>query len=122
VKIEEPFFTLKIRPGLLPEQWKLVASALIRIAIDPPRSQAELRRVAVRTALAQYSGSRYARAKALEGEYRRYIAGPWRLERDLETLPDPRSAERVLLHRLARLNEGASLCWRHIIRIAGAVA
>jgi hypothetical protein len=37
-------------------------------------------------------------------------------------LPHPRTTERVLLHRLARLNAGRSLCWRQIIRIAGAVA
>ena len=116
MKIEEPFFTLKIRPGLLPEQWKLVASALIRIAIDPPRSQAELRRVAVRTALAQYSGSRYARAKALEGEYRRYLSSGWPRECGLETLPDPRTSKHVCLHRLARL--GAPSSWRQLFDIA----
>jgi hypothetical protein len=119
--IEEPYFSLKIRPGLSPEQWNGVASALIRIAIDPPRSQIELRRVAVRTALAQYAGSRYARAGKLAAQFQTYIAGPWKREKALEALPEPRSTERVLLHRLARLNEGRPLGKRQLDRIAGSV-
>jgi hypothetical protein len=98
------------------------AHALFRILIDPPRPQAERRRVAVRQCLALYSGARSTRAKMLERRYRGYLAAGWLRERDLETLPEPRSTERLLLHRLARVNEGRALCWRHIIRIAGAVA
>jgi hypothetical protein len=122
MKIEAPFFTLRIRHGLSPEQWNEVASALCRIAIDPPQSPRHRRAVAVRAALNLYSGSRYNRAMELERRYRAYLASGWLRERDMETLPEPRSVERVLLHRLARLNEGRALCWRHIIRIAGAVA
>jgi hypothetical protein len=79
---------------------------------------AERRRVAVRTAMSLYEGSPSRRAKILERQYRAYLASAWRLERDLESLPHPRSTERVLLHRLARLNEGASLCWRRIFDVA----
>jgi hypothetical protein len=114
--IEEPFFTLRIRRDLSPEQWNEVASALCRIAIDPPRPVVELRRVAILAAMNLYSGSRSARAKRLEREYRRYLAGPWRLERDLESLPDPRVAQHVLLHRLARL--GAPSGWRQLFDVA----
>jgi hypothetical protein len=65
-----------------------------------------------------YSGARSNRAKQLERQYRAYLAANWRLESDTETLPEPRSVERVLLHRIARLNEGASLSWRQIFDIA----
>jgi hypothetical protein len=115
----EPFFRLWIRPGLSDEQRNGVHSAICRIMIDPPRSQAELRRVAVRTALAQYQGAPHGRTKQLERQYRAYLASGWLRERDMETLPEPRSVERVLLHRLARLNEGSSLSWRQLLRIAG---
>jgi hypothetical protein len=69
-----------------------------------------------------YEGSVSRRAKELERRYRDYLASGWRRERDLEELPAPRSIERLLLRRLARVNDGRALCWRHIIRIAGAVA
>jgi hypothetical protein len=118
VKIEEPFFTLKIRPGLSPEQRMEVNSALCRIAIDPPRSDAERKRIAIRAAMNLYEGSPFSRANQLADRYRAYLASGWNRERDLESLPDPRSAERTLLHRLARLNDGASLGWRQILRLA----
>jgi hypothetical protein len=116
VLIEEPFFTLRIRPSLSPEQWNEVASALCKIAIDPPRPLAERRVVCVRTALAQYRGSQSARCKVLERRYRGYLASGWPRERDLEELPEPRSTERVLLHRLAKL--GAPSSWRQLFDIA----
>jgi hypothetical protein len=68
--------------------------------------------------MAQYQGAPSRRAKELERQYRAYLATGWRCERNLETLPEPRSVERVLLHRIARLNEGASLSWRQIFDIA----
>jgi hypothetical protein len=79
---------------------------------------AERRAVAVRTAMSLYDGPLSRRAKELERQYRGYLASGWPRERDLETLPEPRLTERVLLHRLARLNEGASLSWRRIFDIA----
>jgi hypothetical protein len=122
MKVEGVKFRFWLDPRASAEERGEAAHAICRYLVDPPRPQAERRRVAVRRALNLYAGSLSGQAKRLEREYRRYLAGPWRLERDMETLPEPRSTERVLLHRLARLNEGASLCWRHIIRIAGAVA
>jgi hypothetical protein len=99
--VEGPFFTLKIRPGLSAEERGEVAHAICRFLIDPPRSQAELRRVAIRTAMALYEGP--IRAKELERRYRAYLASGWLRERDLETLPEPRSTERVLLRSDAGL-------------------
>ena len=85
--IEEPFFTLKIRPGLSPEQWADVAHALCKIAIcPPPRPQAERRRVAVLSMMNLLSGSRSARAKQLAANYAKYLAGAWPREQALEEL------------------------------------
>jgi hypothetical protein len=116
--VEGPKFRLWISPNLSSEEFNEAASAICRILVDPPQSPRHRRSVAVRTAMSLYSGSRYARAKTLESRYRSYLAGPWRLERGIETLPDPRSAERVLLHRLARCNGGHSLGWRQLFDIA----
>jgi hypothetical protein len=118
MKIETPYFSLKLRPGLTAEQRGEVAHAICRILVDPPRSNAELRRVAVRTAMAQYHGAPTRRAKELEAKFRNYLASGWRLERDLETLPEPRSVGRALLHRLARITGGRSLCWHTIYDVA----
>jgi hypothetical protein len=117
MKVEGPRFSLWFAPDISPDE-----SAICRYLIDPPRPLAERRRVAVRQALAQYSGSRFARAEQLAARYQTYLAGAWKREKALEGLPEPRSAERCLLHRIATLNAGRALCWRHIIRIAGAVA
>jgi hypothetical protein len=119
MKVEEPFFTLKIRPGLTRDQWNEMGSAICRILVDPPQSPQHRRAVAVRQALNLYSGARSNRAKQLAARYQTYLASSWRRERDLETLPEPRSTERVLLHRLARTNAGRSLRWRQLLRIAG---
>jgi hypothetical protein len=111
-----------LAPGASAEERREAAHAICRHLIDPPRPQAELRRVVIRTALNLYEGSVSRRAKELERRYWDYLASGWRRERDLEELPAPRSIERLLLRRLARVNDGRALCWRHIIRIAGAVA
>jgi hypothetical protein len=121
MKIEGSGFTLDIRPGLDPEQLANVARALCRIVIDPPRSKKQLQRVAIRTALMNLcEGSDSGRAKQLADRYRSYLAGAWPREREMEALPEPRSTERLLLHRLARIHEGRSLCWRQFLRLAGA--
>jgi hypothetical protein len=99
--LETPWFKVWIDPDLPPDKRSESISAIIRYCIDPPRPQAERRRVAVRTAMAQYRGSASGRAKELERRYRSYLASGWPRERDLETFPGPRSTERVLLHRLA---------------------
>jgi hypothetical protein len=122
VKIEGPKFRLWLAPNLTAEERGEAAHAICRFLVDPPRPQAERRRVAVRTALAQYQGSPSRRAKELGRRYRAYLASGWRHERDLETLPEPRSTERVLLHRLGRLNGGRSLCWRQLFDIATGVS
>jgi hypothetical protein len=117
--LETPSFKVWIDPDLPPEKRSESISAILRYCLDPPRPQAERRRVAIRQALAQYSGARYNRAKQLESRYRAYLAGAWLRERNLVDLPDPRSSEKVCLHRLARCNAGRSLCWRQLLRIAG---
>jgi hypothetical protein len=119
MKIEGPRFRIWLAPDISAEERAEAAHALFRHLIDPPRPPAELRRVAIRTAMAQYQGAPYNRATQLADRYRSYLASGWLRERDLEKLPEPRSVERVLLHRLARLNEGASLRWRQILRIVG---
>lgn len=119
MKVEQALFTLRIRPGLSAEQWNEVASAICRILIDPPQSPRHRREVAVRQALNLYSGARSNRAKQLASRYRSYLASGWLRECDLETLPQPRSVERALLHRLARCNGGWPLSWRSILRITG---
>jgi hypothetical protein len=118
MKIEGPRFSVWLAPDITVEERAEAAHALFRHLIDPPRSNAELRRITIRTAMAQYSGARSNRAKRLENDYRNYLASVWLRERDLETLPDPRSASRVFLHRLARLNRGRSLGWRQLFDIA----
>jgi hypothetical protein len=122
VKIEDPFFTLKIRPGLTAEQWREVASGLIKIAVDPPRSQAEQRRVAVRAALGPLGPYRRhaaisRRAAELARRYGEYLGNGWKRERNLADLPEPSSTERRLLHRIARLNNGRALCAKQFLRI-----
>jgi hypothetical protein len=119
MKVDEPLFRLWIKPGISVEERAEVAHAICRFLVDPPRPVAERRRVAVRQALNLYSGARSSRAKELERKLKAYLAGGWRLERDLGTLPEPRSVERVCLHRLARLNNGRSLGRRQLDRIAG---
>jgi hypothetical protein len=116
--LETPSFRVWIDPDLSPEKRTESISAIFRYCLDPPRPPVERRRVAIRQAMAQYQGAPSRRAKELERQYRGYLAANWRLERDMETLPEPRSVERVLLHRIARLNEGASLSWRQIFDIA----
>jgi hypothetical protein len=122
MRVEGPKFRLWFAPNLSPEEFNEAASAICRILIDPPQSPRHRRAVAVRQALAIYRGATSRRAKQLADRYRSYLASGWLRERGMEMLPEPRSTERVLLHRLARLNAGRSLCWRQIIRIAGAVA
>jgi hypothetical protein len=116
---DEPLFRLWIKPGLSAEEWAEAAHAIARILVDPPRPMAERRRVAVRQCLAQYQGARSNRAKMLEHRLKSYLTSGWRLEHDMETLPEfLRTPERTCLHRLAKLNKGASLSWRQIYDIA----
>ena len=35
----------------------------------------------------------------------------------METLPEPRSTERVLLHRIGKFNSGQGLCARQLLQI-----
>jgi hypothetical protein len=86
--------------------------------IDPPRSRDELKRVAVRTALMNLcEGTVSHRAKQLEQKYRAYLRAGWKREKGLDQLPDPRSVERTLLHRLAKL--GCASSWSQLLRYAG---
>jgi hypothetical protein len=101
MKIETPYFSLKLRPGLTAEQRGEVAHAICRILIDPPRPQTELRRVAVRTAMAQYEGSKSRRAKELERHYANYLASGWRIERDLENPHRGHRGPRLHIQRTA---------------------
>src|SRR5580692_8767591 len=95
-----------------------VNSAICRILVDPPQSPKHRRAVAVRQCLALYNGARSNRARQLESRFRLYLSGAWLRERDTESLAHPRSTEKVLLHRLARCNDGQPLCWRQLLRIA----
>jgi hypothetical protein len=72
------------------------------------------RGIAIRQALAIYEG----RAKELERQLESYLTSGWRLERDLETLPESASSERKILHRLARTNFGRPLSRQRISDIA----
>jgi hypothetical protein len=119
LKIEGPKFSFSLASNASVEERAEAAHVICRILVDPPRPHDELRRVAIRTALAQYQGAPSARAKQLARNYATYLSNGWLRECGLETLPDPRSTGRTLLHRLARLNEGASLGWRQILRVAG---
>jgi hypothetical protein len=109
VKIEDQLFRLWIRPGLSAEEYAEASHAIFRHLVDPPQSPKRRREVAIRQALAIYEGPVSRRAKELERRFRLYLSGAWLRERNLVELPDPRSVEKVCLHRLARLNEGASL-------------
>lgn len=119
VKIEGPKFRFWTAPDISAEEWLEMGSTICRILVaGPPAPLGHRRRVAVRQALHLYSGARSNRAKRLADRYRQYLATGWLREHELETLPYPRTTERVLLHRLARLNEGAPLRWRRIFDIA----
>ena len=89
------------------------------IVLGRPQTRKHRRAVAVRQAMAQYSGARSNRAKQLASRYATYLSAGWPREKALETLPEPRSVERALLHRLAKLNNGRPLGWRQLDRIAG---
>jgi hypothetical protein len=118
--LETPSFRVWIDPDLPPEKRSESISAILRYCLDSPRPQAERRAVALRQAMSLYAGATSSRAKELERHYRAYLAIGWPRERDLETLPEPRSVERTVLHRLARCNQGRSLSWRQILRIMDA--
>jgi hypothetical protein len=117
MKIEGRKYRLWLAPDASAEERAAAAHALFRILVDPPRSQVELRRVAILALLNLYAGSRSARARQLADRYAKYLSGAWLREKSLETLPDPRSAEKTLLHRLASLNNGRPLCARQLLRI-----
>jgi hypothetical protein len=87
-----------------------------------PQSPQHRRAVAVRQAMNLYQGAPSRRAKQLADRYRSYLAGAWLRERNLVELPEPRSVEKVCLHRLARLNDGRSLGWRQLFDIATGVS
>jgi hypothetical protein len=119
MKIEGHRYRLWIDPRASTEQRAEAAHQLFRHLIDPPRSVADRRRVAIRTAMAQYEGTRAARAAQLERQLKSYLASGWLRDRDLEELRRPCSTERLLLHRIGRLNAGRSLGRRQLDRIAG---
>jgi hypothetical protein len=119
MKIEGSKFSFWLAPGASAEERGEAAHAICRYLIDPPRPQAERRAVAVKQILNLYPGAPSRRAKQLADRYRSYLASGWPREHDLETLPEPRSTERVLLHRLARCSAGRPLGWRQIIRVVG---
>lgn len=118
VKVEGAKFRFWLAPNASVEERSEAAHVICRILIDPPRSRAERRAVAVRTALSLYEGSLSCRAKALEREYKNYLANGWGREKETETLPERATTRHKLLHRLARL--GAPLSWRRFFDIAAA--
>jgi hypothetical protein len=117
--IEGPRFRWWFAPNISEEEWAEMAHAVCKIIVcGRPQSPRHRRAVAVRQAMNLYQGPPSRRAKELADRYRSYLASGWLRERDLESLPHPRTTERFCLHRLARLNEGASLSWRRIFDIA----
>jgi hypothetical protein len=114
--IEGPRFSFRFAPDISAEEWAEMAHAVCKIIVEGrPQTPQRRRQVAIRTAMALYQGPPSRRAKDLADRYRAYLASGWLRERDLETLPEPRSTERVLLHRIARLNNGRALCARAAI-------
>ena len=118
--IEGPRFSFKFASDISEEEWAQMAHAVCKIIVcGRPQPPQHRRAVAVRATLNLYSGSRFARAEQLAARYQTYLAGAWKREKALEGLPEPRSAERCLLHRIATLNAGRGLGWRQLLRIAG---
>jgi hypothetical protein len=112
--------SFRFAPDISEAEWAEMSHAVCKIIVcGRPQSPQHRRAVAVRTALNLYGGPLSLRATELERKYLTYLGGGWLRERDIEALPEPRSVERVCLHRLARLNEGRSLRWRQLLRIAG---
>jgi hypothetical protein len=117
--LETPCFKVWMDPDLPPEKRSESISAILRYCLDPPRPLAE-RRVAVKQLLHLFPGSARRRAQELERQYQNYLGSGWRREKEIETLPEPRTVKHSLLHRLARVNGGRSLRWRRIFDIAAA--
>jgi hypothetical protein len=118
--VEGPRFRLWFAPDISPNEFNEAAGAICRVLVaGPPEKPGHRRAVAVRQCLALYNGAQSARAKILERKLKNYLSSGWLRERDMESLPHPRSPEKVLLHRLARVNDGKALCWRQFLRIAG---
>jgi hypothetical protein len=110
-------------PDLTPEERGQAGHAISLALIDPPRPQTERRRVAIRAALGPLGPYRChaavsRRAAELARCYGEYLGNGWKRERNLANLPEPHSIERLLLHRIARLNNGRPLRWRQLLRIA----
>jgi hypothetical protein len=119
VKIEGPRFSFRFAPDISEEEWAEMAHVVCKIIIrGRPQTPKHRRAIAVKQILNLYQGAPSRRAKELERRYRIYLARTWLRERNLETLPEPRSVERALLHRLARINRGRSLGWRQLFDIA----
>ena len=96
MKVEGPKFRLWFDPGISAEEFNEAAGEICRVLVaGPPEPPGHRRRVAVRQCLALYSGARSNRARQLAGAYRSYLAGAWPRERDLESLPHPRTTEKV---------------------------
>jgi hypothetical protein len=119
MKVEGPRFSFRFAPDISEAEWAEMSHAVCKIIVlGRPQSPRHRRAVAVRTALNLYQGAPSNRAKRLENDYRNYLASGWLRERDLGTLPEPRLIKHLLLHRIARVNDGRALCWRRIFDIA----
>jgi hypothetical protein len=120
--LETQSFRVWIDPDLPPEKRSESISAILGYCLDPPRPQAERRAVAVRQAMGPLGPYRChaaisRRAGELARRYGEYLGNGWKRERILANLPEPHSIERLLLHRIARLNNGRALCARQFLRI-----
>jgi hypothetical protein len=120
--LETPSFRVWIDPDLPPDKRSESISAILRYCLDPPRPQAERRRIAVRQALGPLGPYRChaaisRRAGELARRYGEYLGNGWKREQSLTSLPEPSSIERRLLHRIGRLNNGRALCARQFLRI-----
>ena len=97
---------------------ELDAPPAYRLAIDPGKQA--LRTAVVEVLVELYDGARSTRARALAGDWARYVSTTWPRERDIVELPPTTRRLRIALHKLTALNAGNSLSASTIDRIAKA--
>jgi hypothetical protein len=116
---EGPGYSFEVSDHISDEAWAEAARALCKFVIcGRPQTPKHRRAVAVRAALMNLcEGSDSGRAKQLERKYRAYLRAGWKRELGLDQLPEPRSVECTLLHRMARL--GCASSWSQLLRISG---
>ncbi len=116
IELSGPDFKFEMRAGLPLARRGEIQSIIFRaVLIDSQKTSFEKRDTAIRQAAACFPGSPSGRAKALARDYAAYLATAWLRNNTLERPPEPCSAKRFCLHRVARLTNGRLLCWRTIL-------